>query len=336
MLAYQHDNVPNRFWGRGVMEKGKHPQKALTAELRSRIDSLTWLSNPMIAGDTTKLPPRMNLNVWPGKFWGTKGSPRETIQEFRFGDVNASTFQQTQELNKMVQDATGGLDTPSLRSGIRDETAAGAGIAASGFVKRSKRTLYNIEVFMTEMIQRIMWRKMQFEPDRYPQDYQFTVRGTSGIMAREIEMQNMVSLLQFTEQGTPPHLLILKAIFESTSSPKKREMQQAIEQMLQPPSEEEQQKQQQMEQLQLQSAVEGLRNTRADTALKIAQGDEKKASALLKQIEAEFKDDELFLENLKEARERKNTDIQGRAVEIQEDRVDLDRQKLQQDQRSLN
>jgi hypothetical protein len=336
ILAYQHDNVPNRFWGRGVMEKGSHPQKALDAEMRSRVDSLTWINNPMLAGDITKLPPRMNLNVWPGKFWGMKGSPRETLQEFRFGDVNASTFQQSQELNKMVQDATGGLDTPSLRSGIRDETATGAGISASGFIKRSKRTMYNVEGFLSEMVRRLMWRKMQFEPQRYPQDVDFTVRGTAGIMAREIEQQFMVNLLQFTEQGTPPYLLILKSIFDSSSSPKKGEMQAAIQQMLEPPSEEEQAKAQQLEQMQIQAQVEAIRNQRADTALKLAQGDKAKAQGLLAQIEAEFKDDELFLENLKEARERKNIEIQDRAVDIQAERVALDRQKLQQEKRSVN
>ena len=40
-VAYQHDTVPNRFWGRGVAEKGYNPQKALDAELRGRIDAMS-------------------------------------------------------------------------------------------------------------------------------------------------------------------------------------------------------------------------------------------------------------------------------------------------------
>ncbi len=95
LLAYQHDTVPNQFWGRGVMEKAEHPQRAMDAEMRARIDSLAWISNPMIAGDLTRLPARMDMSSWPGKFWGTKGPPGEILQEFRFSDVNASSFQHT-------------------------------------------------------------------------------------------------------------------------------------------------------------------------------------------------------------------------------------------------
>ena len=39
-ISYQHDIVPNKFWGRGICEKGYNPQKALDTEMRARIDSL--------------------------------------------------------------------------------------------------------------------------------------------------------------------------------------------------------------------------------------------------------------------------------------------------------
>ena len=32
-VSYQHDIVPNKFWGRGICEKGFNPQKALDAEM---------------------------------------------------------------------------------------------------------------------------------------------------------------------------------------------------------------------------------------------------------------------------------------------------------------
>src|SRR5688572_299028 len=40
IISYQHETVPNQFWGRGVSEKGFNPQKALDAELRARMDAL--------------------------------------------------------------------------------------------------------------------------------------------------------------------------------------------------------------------------------------------------------------------------------------------------------
>lgn len=327
ILAYQHDNVPNRFWGRGVMEKAFNPQKALDAELRSRSDSLAWVSNPMIAGDITKLPPRMNLNVWPGKFWGTRGNPDETIKEFRFGDVNASTFEHTAELGRMLQDATGAVDPANLRTNVRDESAAGGAITVSGLRKRSKRTMYNIEEFLTQLVRRILWRKMQFEPDRYPVDVEFQVKGTMGVVARELEQQFMVNLLQFAEKGTPPYLVLLKAIFEQTSSPIKAEMTKTIDAMLQPDPKQ-QRKAEMLEQLQMQAAMEEVRNTRADTALKLAQGDKAKAEALLRQIEAAFKDDEQLVENLRLMIDRQEVRVQERQLEQQERKLDQEDRKI--------
>lgn len=327
VLAYQHDTVPNRFWGRGVMEKGSNPQKALDAEMRSRTDALAWVSNPMIAGDITKLPPRMNLNVWPGKFWGTRGNPNETLREFRFSDINASTFEQTAELNRMMQDATGAIDPANLRTNVRDESAAGGAITVSGLRKRSKRTMYNIEDFLTQLVRRILWRKMQFEPERFGTDYEFQVKGTMGMVARELEQTFMVNLLQFTEQGTPPYLILLKSIFEQSSSPIKTQMGATIDAMLKPDPKK-QQRADALEQLQMQGAMEEVRNKRADTALKLAQGDKTKAETLLAQIEADFKDDEALVANLKLMLDRQEVAVQERQVEQQDRKLDIEERKL--------
>jgi hypothetical protein len=326
IVAYQHDTVPNRFWGRGVMEKASHPQKAMDAEMRSRIDSLAWVSNPMIAGDITKLPPRMNLNVWPGKFWGTRGDPNVSLKEFRFGDINASTFEHVNSLERMLQDATGARDPANLRQNVRDESSVGGAISVSGMRKLSKRTMYNIEGFLTTLVRRILQRKMQFEPTRYQVDVDFQVRGTMGMVARELEQQVMVNLLQFTEQGTPPYLLLLKAVFDQSSSPVKTEMRQTIDAMLKPDPKAQQQAEM-MKQLQMQSVMEEVRNTRADTALKIAQGDKAKADTLLSQIEAHFKEDEQLIENLKVIIDRQEVAVQERQLAQNDRKLDIEEKK---------
>ena len=55
-VAFQMDRVPNKFWGRGIAEKGYNPQKALDAELRARIDALALTTHPMMGVDATRLP----------------------------------------------------------------------------------------------------------------------------------------------------------------------------------------------------------------------------------------------------------------------------------------
>jgi hypothetical protein len=185
IVAEQFDTVPNRFWGRGIVDKGYNMQKALDAELRARADALAWINNPMLAGDITKLPPNFNMDAWPGKFWGTKGDPAEAIRELRFADVNASSFQQANELERMHQQATGAIDPSVLNAGTRDQATGASAINVSGIVKRSKRTMLNLESFLTTVIKRIAWRKLQYNPEKYGTDYTFTVTGTVGIMARE-------------------------------------------------------------------------------------------------------------------------------------------------------
>jgi hypothetical protein len=328
IIAEQYDTVPNRFWGRGIMEKGFNMQKALDSEMRARADSLAWVNNPMLAGDITKMPPGGNLNVWPGKFWGFKGDPREAITELRFGDVNASTFQQTGELERMHQQATGAIDPSILNAGTRDQATGASAINVSGIVKRSKRTMLNLEVFMSRLIRRIAWRKMQANPERYPQDYKFVVRGTVGIMAREVEQQQLVQVLQFVDKGTPAYFAVLKRIFEGSTMSDKSVIMGALDLAMQPPSEEAQAKQQQMEQMQQQMIVEQVRNTQADTALKLSGSGLKDADKILKTIEADLLDDQLMLQSVKSKVDIQQAVNQERQITTGERKQALEEEKF--------
>jgi len=227
MISYQHEAVPNRFYGRGVCEKAANPQRAMDAEMRARIDNLAW-STPMFAGDLTRMPPNSNLNAWPGKFWGTRGNPAEVLQEFKISGPDQNSYAHMQDLERMGQQATGAQDSAGLRGGVRDETATGSALAASSFIKRSKRTMYNIEGYMNKLVKRVLRLKMQFEPQKYPQDYDFQVRGTVGIMARELEQQFMVNLMSVIGPDSPASMPIIRAIFEHSGSPVRAEVLQAL------------------------------------------------------------------------------------------------------------
>src|SRR5690606_20606782 len=89
---------------------------------------------------------------------------------------------------------------------------------------------------------------------RYPTDYKFKVRAAMGIMAREVENSQLVSMLGYTPPESPAHGIILKALFDNTASADKKELKAAIEAMLAPPSEEQQAIQAQMQQIQLRMA----------------------------------------------------------------------------------
>lgn len=235
-VAYQHDTVPNRFWGRGVAEKGYNPQKALDAELRARIDGMALTIHPMIAADGSRLPRGMNFSVRPGRTVLTNGNPKDVIMPFNFGQVSPNTFHQSGDLERMIQMGTGAMDSATpVGISPRNNTASGMSMIASGAIKRSKRTMQNIERnFLIPIIDKFAWRYMQFDPNRYPaSDTKFMARSTMGIMAREFEQQQLTNLLQAVPPESPAHWILLKGIIDNSSMDNKEEMMQVMDQLLQ-------------------------------------------------------------------------------------------------------
>jgi hypothetical protein len=238
VVAYAFDIVPNRFWGRGIAEKAYNPQKALDGILRAQMDGLALTVHPMMAADATRIPRGVKLTVRPGKMLLTNGNPNEVLKEFRFGAIDPMSYNATGDLERMIQMATGAMDSASpLKSNRRNETASGMSMIMGGTLKRSKRILQNIERnFLTPLITKTLWRYMQFVPTRYPaKDYKFTVRGTLGMMAREVEQQQLTSLLGFVPPESPPFFGILKGIINSSSIENKEEIMSLVDMMLQPP-----------------------------------------------------------------------------------------------------
>lgn len=263
IIAAQFETVPGRFWGRGVAEKGYNPQKALDAEIRSRMDALGYISAPMLAVDSGRVPRGFKLEVKPGKVWTTQGNPNEVMMGFPQLNFNQMTFQQASEMERMVQMGTGALD---VASAIKNQSQSGANSMSSNsmlmgaFVKRSKRSIANISRnFIGPIVQKVIWRYMQFDPVRYPADLDIKLKPTLGIVAREVEAGQMTQLMgMMPQEYHQVQLLLAKGIVEHTALSNKGELLQAIAQALKPPSPQEQQQQQQMQQLTLQAHMQGL------------------------------------------------------------------------------
>lgn len=255
IVAYQHETVPNQFWGRGVSEKGYNPQKALDAELRARMDALGLLTYPVMGADATKLPPGLDLKVRPGRLFLLNGRPSEILEPITFGNLDPANFQNTADLERMVQMGTGAMDSATpLDSNRRNETSSGMSMQFSGFIKRSKRTMQNVErQFLTKFVQKALWRYMQYDPDQYPTDFEFVVKSSMGIMAREIEQSILAQLIQVVPPESPLFMVVIKGIIDNGASPNKAQMMAAIDKMMQPDPKK-QQIQDQMQQIQLSTA----------------------------------------------------------------------------------
>ena len=275
-ISYQHDIVPNKFWGRGVCEKGYNPQKALDAEMRARIDSLALTTTPMMAADASRLPRGVKFEVRAGKTVLTNGNPREAIMPLDMGTTDPNTFNQVASLQNMIQMGTGSADSASQGG----ETASGMSMMQSAAIKRQKRTLMNFQnTFLIPLINKAMWRKIQFDVDRYPvSDYKFIPYSTMGIMAKELEMTQMVQMLQTIPQDSPAFNVILLALFQNSSIHNRDQIVNALMQGDEPDP--------QMEQMQQMGMQLEMQQLQANVQKTLAEAKEEEAKAIKWQSEA--------------------------------------------------
>jgi len=301
-ISYQHDIVPNKFWGRGICEKGYNPQKALDTEMRARIDSLALTTTPMMAADATKLPRGVKFEVRPGKTILTNGDPRAALMPLDMGKTDQSTFNQVASLQNMIQMGTGSSDSTA---GSR-ETASGMSMMQSASIKRQKRTLMNFQnTFLIPMINKSMWRKIQFDVDRYPvNDYKFIPYSTMGIMAKELEMQQMVQMLQAIPKDSPAFNVILLSMFQNSSIHNRDTIVQQLTQGNQPNPQQQQMQQMgiELEMQKLQAQIQKLR----------AEAEEEKAKAIKWQAQAA-------------ALQPNQIDIQSKILKLQKDEIGLEK-----------
>ena len=279
VVAFPWDVVPNRFWGMGVCEKGFNSQKALDAELRARIDALALTVHPMMAMDATRMPRGSKPEVKAGKLLLTNGNPAEVLHPFNFGQVSQITFAQADSLQRMVQAATGSVDTAQQAMNGGGTTSAGSSMSLGGVIKRQKRTLVNFqESFLIPFTEKAAWRYMQFEPELFPvNDYKFIATSTLGIVAREYEVAQLVQLLQTMPQDSPVYPVILQSVIDNMNITNREDLIETMVQAQQPNPE-----QQQMQQA---LAEEDRAFKNSQTAALTAQANESNARA--KKIELE-------------------------------------------------
>jgi hypothetical protein len=341
IVAYPHDTVPGRFWGRGVSEKGYNPQKALDAELRARIDALAYLTYPTLGADATRLPRGLDLKIKPGRMFLTNGRPSEILEPIVFGNLNPATFEQSGDLERMVQMGTGAMDSASpTESNRRNETMGGMSMIQGGFIKRSKRAMRNVEnKFLDKIIQKSLWRYMQFDPERYPQDFKFEVNSTMGIMAREYEQAMLTQMLQVIPPESPIFPAVIKGIIENSASVNKAELMATVKQSMTPDPQAEQMKQIMM-QLQVQGAQAEVQEKVEKANLAKAQAQAAIANARLLMVKADLEDEKVEIAASNTVVANKKTDHDLVKVKIQAvtaaQKMEHDRIKMEHDEHMMN
>lgn len=334
IIAFQFEKVPGRFWGRSVSEKGYNPQKALDAEVRARIDALGFVSSPMLGVDSGRVPRGFKMEVYPGKIWLTQGNPSEVLQPIGVGDINPNTFNQASEMERMVQMGTGAFDSATA---LKSQSQSGSNAMSANsmlmgaFVKRSKRAIANVDRNLLQpVIKKAMWRYMQFEPRRYPDDYDFIVKATLGIVAREVEAMQMTQLIgMMPEAFGKVALTLVQGVIEHSSSPVKAKVMEEIAKALAPPPEEEVKKQQELAELQFEAAKGTAQQVLLQNQKLIADTRLVLAKAMSESKKSDVEDDKLIQEQQRLALELQQLEILREQNRIALMKVSVDRQKVQ-------
>jgi hypothetical protein len=230
VVHFPWDRVPGRLSGRGICEKGLNSARILDAETRSRLDSLAYVTAPMMGMDATRVPRGMKLTVAPGQTILTSGPPGEALFPFKFGQLDPNHFQNAQMLQAMVQQATGSVDAAALAGGIGDARSGAVSMALAPVIKRYKRTMVHfLDLFLMPALEKIANRNMQYNSERYPTvALKFKAASTMGIMQREYESSQLTSLLATMEPNTPPHRAVLLGIIGNSSIPNREEIMQMV------------------------------------------------------------------------------------------------------------
>jgi len=231
-----------------------------------------------MAADATRLPRGVKFEVRAGKTVLTNGSPREAIMPLDMGTTDPNTFNQVASLQNMIQMGTGSTDTGSGAG--QNDTASGMSMMQSASIKRQKRTLMNFQnTFLIPLINKAMWRKIQFDVERYPvSDYKFIPYSTMGIMAKELEMTQMVQMLQTIPQDSPAFDVILLALFQNSSIHNRDQIVNALMQGNEPNP--------QMEEMQQMGMQLEMQQLQANVQKTLAEAKEEEAKAIKWQAEA--------------------------------------------------
>lgn len=330
VVAFSWDVVPSRFWGRGVCEKAYNSQKALDTELRARVDALALTVHPMMAIDASRMPRGAKLDVRPGKTFLTNGNPAEILQPFKFGSLDQVSFNQAQQLQTMVQQSTGAIDSAGVPASINGEgTAAGISMGLSAIIKRHKRTLINFqENFLLPFVEKSACRYMQFVPELYPvKDYKFVATSTLGIIAREYETTQLVQLLQTMPQESPTYQMLVMAVVDNMAISNREEILAAIQQSQQP-NPQAQQLQQVETQMQIESAMAQLENIKAQTAEIVSRVQQNNVETQLLPIEEETRriaamSKNMPMDEFKKLVEYAKLQLKEKEIDVKENMVEM-------------
>lgn len=215
-------------FGFGVPYIMRHPQSILNGAYRMMMDNSGLSTGPQIVVDKQQVEPEDgNWKLAPRKVW-LKKHPAQTAADFPFQAFNIPSNQA--ELANIIAIANTTIDEVTAQPAIaQGEQGAGVTKTAQGMALLMnsanvvfRRIVKNYDDDMTvPIIRRFYDWNMQFNPkEAIKGDYDVKARGSSVLLVREMQAQNLLVIAQLF--GDHPvygpmikHLNLLKQIFRA-------------------------------------------------------------------------------------------------------------------------
>ncbi len=223
--VFPYEKVPHQFWGVGVPVQMKDSQTTLNSAVRAMLDNLAISSGPMyevnrdlmVEGEDIK-----DLHPWRG-FEREGGDPAHPMIRWYQPDSNTAGLEKVIDLFRRFTDEetnmpsyTHGQSVPGL-----NKTASGMSMLMSAANVAVKGIIKNIDDYLIEpIIQSLYDWNMQWSDDgSLKGDMQITARGSTTLVAKEIQSQRLLQFAQMTANPMDAQLTdrqyLLRTIAES-------------------------------------------------------------------------------------------------------------------------
>jgi hypothetical protein len=206
ILNWEKD--PTSVFGYGVSWQMENPQSAANAAWRAMLENGGLSSGPQIVIDENAVEPANGQWKLHGKkVWRKKKSGGDIRQAFELFDIPSRQAELQQILDKSIQLADLETNFPSMLWSGPDQapptmaqgSATGATIWANSLSTEIRLAVKNFDDDITDpTITRFYDWNMQFNPDdTIKGDYKCKARGSSVLLVKELQAQNLMHLMNF-------------------------------------------------------------------------------------------------------------------------------------------
>lgn len=198
------ERVPHQFWGVGIPRMMRDSQETINSATRNLIDNAAWSAGPQYEVNMDLLAdgedPR-NLKRW--KAWlRDGGDPQYPL--LRFYTIPNNTKQLLEVIDLFRKFADEETSMPSYTHGEvipgLNKTASGMSMLMGAANVSLKAIIKNIDDYMIESFMRSLydWNMMWNDKEDIKGDMQIDARGSTALVAKEIQGQRLMQFLSMT------------------------------------------------------------------------------------------------------------------------------------------